>query len=133
MARYPKESRIGHDHHHQGSGRQSSRRKKTSLYARISGSRDRGSRSDDRRAVGVIHCLVVTPRPSPMTVGAVKGEYRKGDRLLCEVLERWLEPFRGAWRAESLLTLSLHRCTIRTIRTNSTVEGELTHGASTCQ
>jgi hypothetical protein len=40
-----------------------------------------------------------------MTVGARKGEYRKGDRLLCEVLEvleRWLEPFRGAWRVLAL-------------------------------
>jgi prevent-host-death family protein len=39
-----------------------------------------------------------------------------------------LEPFRGAWRAESFLTLILHRCTIRTVRTNSTVEGNLLMG-----
>jgi hypothetical protein len=39
----------------------------------------------------------------------------------------------GAWRAEPFLTLILHTCTIRTVRTNSTIEGELTHGASTCQ
>jgi PHD/YefM family antitoxin component YafN of YafNO toxin-antitoxin module len=34
----------------------------------------------------------------------------------------------GAWRAEPFLTLILHTCTIRTVRTNSTIEGERTHG-----